>query len=83
MDVFSYDLLFVPVHLGTHWCLAVVDFAQSGIYYFDSMYMKANYRARVRKAWEAMNAMTALCKYLREEHWDKKGEKYSTDGFQV
>jgi sentrin-specific protease 1 len=23
VDVFSYDILLVPVHLGNHWCLAV------------------------------------------------------------
>ena len=30
VDVFSYDILLVPVHLGMHWCLAVVDFSVPG-----------------------------------------------------
>lgn len=71
VDVFSYDLLLVPVHLGMHWCLAVVDFAQPGVYYFDSM--GGNNRA----------CLEALCEYLRKEHQDKKGKPYSTDDFQV
>lgn len=24
-DIFSYDLLLVPVHTGVHWCAGVVD----------------------------------------------------------
>ncbi|KAI6178160.1 hypothetical protein M3Y98_00470800 [Aphelenchoides besseyi] len=28
VDVFSYDVLLVPVHLGNHWCLAVSVFAE-------------------------------------------------------
>ena len=71
VDVFSYDLLFVPVHLGMHWCLAVVDFAQSGVYYFDSM--GGNNRA----------CLEALCEYLRKEHMDKKNEEYSMNNFEM
>ena len=71
VDVFSYDLLLVPVHLGMHWCLAVVDFSVPGVYYYDSM--GGNNRA----------CLEALCEYLRKEHQDKKKEPYSTDSFQV
>ena len=71
MDVFSYDLLLVPVHQGLHWCLAVVDFSVPGVYYYDSM------------GGENRACLEALCEYLRKEHLDKKKEEYSTDGFQV
>uniref|UniRef100_A0A8C6MHS0 SUMO specific peptidase 1 n=1 Tax=Nothobranchius furzeri TaxID=105023 RepID=A0A8C6MHS0_NOTFU len=37
MDIFSKDILLVPVHLGVHWCLCVVDFRKKSIMYFDSM----------------------------------------------
>ncbi|XP_061875760.1 sentrin-specific protease 1 isoform X2 [Colius striatus] len=37
VDIFSVDLLLVPVHLGFHWCLAVVDFRKKTITYYDSM----------------------------------------------
>lgn len=36
IDVFSVDLLFIPVHLGLHWCLAVIDFKNKEIIYYDS-----------------------------------------------
>jgi sentrin-specific protease 1 len=26
VDLFAHDLILIPVHLGMHWCLAVVDF---------------------------------------------------------
>ena len=71
VDVFSYDLLLVPVHLGDHWCLAVVDFKRSGVYYYDSM------------GGDNLECLEALCGYLRMEHLDKKGLPYSTDGLQL
>ena len=37
VDVFSYDLLIIPVHLSMHWCLAVVDISRRVITYYDSM----------------------------------------------
>ena len=71
VDLFSYDLLLVPVHLGSHWCLAVVDFERSSVYYYDSM------------GGENLACLEALCEYLRMEHLDKKGRPYSTDGLQM
>ena len=60
-DLFALDLLLVPVHLGVHWCLAVVDFHDKSVMYYDS-YGKGN------KA-----CLDALVQYLREEHFVKKG----------
>ena len=37
VDIFSFDLLLVPVHLGMHWCLATVDLKEKQINYYDSM----------------------------------------------
>uniref|UniRef100_A0AAY5EAU2 Ubiquitin-like protease family profile domain-containing protein n=1 Tax=Electrophorus electricus TaxID=8005 RepID=A0AAY5EAU2_ELEEL len=37
VDIFSVDIVLVPVHLGVHWCLSVVDFRKKNITYFDSM----------------------------------------------
>jgi sentrin-specific protease 1 len=37
VDVFAKDLLLVPVHLGVHWCMAVVDRRQRRLAYYDSL----------------------------------------------
>ncbi|KAI6217881.1 Ulp1 protease [Aphelenchoides besseyi] len=60
VDVFSYDVLLVPVHLGNHWCLAVIDFKAQEISYFDSLGGKN------------VGCLEALKSYLQEEHRDKK-----------
>lgn len=26
VDIFSKDLLLIPIHLGLHWCIAIIDF---------------------------------------------------------
>jgi sentrin-specific protease 1 len=37
VDIFSHDLIIVPVHLGVHWCLATIDFRNKAVKYYDSM----------------------------------------------
>ncbi|XP_023228721.1 sentrin-specific protease 1-like [Centruroides sculpturatus] len=37
VDIFEYDMLLIPVHMGMHWCLAVIDFRHKKIQYYDSM----------------------------------------------
>lgn len=37
VDLFSFDILLVPLHATTHWCLAVVDFRSRHIAYYDSL----------------------------------------------
>uniref|UniRef100_T1JMP2 Ubiquitin-like protease family profile domain-containing protein n=1 Tax=Strigamia maritima TaxID=126957 RepID=T1JMP2_STRMM len=66
-DIFSYDIMLVPVHLGVHWCLAVVDFRNKMIKYYDSMRGKNN---------ECLNALST---YLKEESLDKKKQTLSMD----
>lgn len=60
VDIFAYDLLLVPIHLGVHWCLAVIDFRHSTIRYYDSMGGSND------------ECLKALGKYLREESKDKR-----------
>jgi sentrin-specific protease 1 len=59
-DVFSYDLLLIPVHLGMHWCLATIDVKEKSINYYDSM--NGNNQT----------CLDLLKRYLQEEHQDKK-----------
>lgn len=37
VDVFSFDLILLPIHLGMHWCLATIDFNNKQIGYYDSL----------------------------------------------
>lgn len=71
IDIFSMDLILIPVHLGMHWCLAVVDFRKLGVYYYDSM------------GGNNQNCLEAILQYLKHEHREKKGtnlnvRRYST-----
>uniref|UniRef100_A0A667YTD6 SUMO specific peptidase 1 n=1 Tax=Myripristis murdjan TaxID=586833 RepID=A0A667YTD6_9TELE len=69
MDIFSVDILLVPVHLGVHWCLSVVDFRKKTIMYFDSM------------GGNNVEACRILLEYLRQESKDKKGKELDTSGW--
>jgi len=61
VDIFQQDLMLIPVHLGMHWCLAVVNFRKPGVYYYDSM------------GGNNTQCLTSLLKYLKDEYKDKKG----------
>ncbi|XP_026192227.1 ubiquitin-like-specific protease ESD4 [Cyclospora cayetanensis] len=64
VDLFSKDLIFIPLHLGhLHWTLGVIDMRQGreSIRFFDSLNGKHKPLAE------------RLRRYLRDEHEDKKG----------
>ncbi|XP_064460955.1 sentrin-specific protease 1-like [Ornithodoros turicata] len=63
VDLFSHDLVLVPVHLGAHWCLAVIDFRSKTIQYYDSM------------GGSNPECLEALRDYLKDESLDKRQEK--------
>lgn len=72
-DIFSHDLMFIPIHLGTHWTLAVVDFKKPGVYYYDSQMTGANKEC----------FLNVLLKYLQDEHKDKKGVDLDVSKFEA
>ncbi|XP_053402900.1 sentrin-specific protease 1-like [Mercenaria mercenaria] len=37
VDVLAVDYILIPVHLGKHWCLAVINFKKKDIQYYDSL----------------------------------------------
>ncbi|KAJ6654724.1 hypothetical protein lerEdw1_006587 [Lerista edwardsae] len=67
VDIFSVDVLLVPIHLGVHWCLAVIDFRKCSVTYYDSM--------------GGMNteACKILLQYLKKESLDKKQKEFDTN----
>ncbi|XP_077978943.1 uncharacterized protein LOC144434366 [Glandiceps talaboti] len=71
VDIFGMDLVFVPVHLGMHWCLAVIDFRKKSITYYDSM------------GGNNMQCLNKLREYLKAEHSDKKKREYDIGDWQL
>uniref|UniRef100_A0A665XCC3 Sentrin-specific protease 1-like n=1 Tax=Echeneis naucrates TaxID=173247 RepID=A0A665XCC3_ECHNA len=69
MDIFSKDILLIPVHLDVHWCLSVVDFRKKAIMYFDSMGGNNDEACKI------------LFEYLQQESKDKKGKEMDTSGW--
>ncbi|KFM82657.1 Sentrin-specific protease 1, partial [Stegodyphus mimosarum] len=62
VDIFSYALNIVPLHLDVHWCLAVIDHRAKTISYYDSM-------TEIEPT-----CVDTLSDYLIEEMKDKKGK---------
>ncbi|XP_030834892.1 sentrin-specific protease 1-like [Strongylocentrotus purpuratus] len=69
VDIFTKDLLLVPVHLGMHWCLAVVDFRNKSTVFYDSM------------GSHNQQCLDAMRDYLKEESLDKRKEIFKEDGW--
>ncbi|KFO98741.1 Sentrin-specific protease 2, partial [Calypte anna] len=42
VELFKKDLIFVPIHLRSHWTLVVIDMRKKNISYFDSMGQKGD-----------------------------------------
>ncbi|MEE6471909.1 hypothetical protein FKM82_009406 [Ascaphus truei] len=69
VDIFSMNILLVPIHLGVHWCLAVIDFRKKSVTYYDSMGGLNNEACRI------------LLQYLKQESMDKKGLCFDVNGW--
>jgi len=69
VDIFSYDIILIPIHQEDHWCLATVDFRSPGVFYYDSM------------ASHNMPALSAILGYLQSEHLSKKGSELNVTNF--
>ncbi|KAF3701051.1 Sentrin-specific protease 2 [Channa argus] len=63
VDLFLYDLILVPLHLGVHWAMAVIDFKARTVKSYDSMGQRHD------------DICSLLLLYLKEEHKTKKGRE--------
>ncbi|XP_019953392.2 sentrin-specific protease 2 [Paralichthys olivaceus] len=63
VDLFLYDLILVPLHLGVHWAMAVIDFNSKTVKSYDSMGQRHD------------DICSQLLLYLKEEHKAKKGRE--------
>ncbi|XP_032457372.1 sentrin-specific protease 1 [Nasonia vitripennis] len=64
VDIFAKDIIVIPIHLGIHWCMSIIDFRKRSIQYFDSM-GSPNYKC-----------LQVLKQYLQEESIDKKKKHF-------
>lgn len=71
VDIFSHDIITIPIHLGMHWCMAIIDFRSKTIKYYDSMGARNN------------KCLEALLNYLVEEHKDKKKAEYDVSKWKL
>eukprot|EP01080_Neovahlkampfia_damariscottae_P002294 gene2294-2467_t len=60
IDLFSLDKIIIPIHLGVHWTLAVINIRDKRFEYYDSLDGCHKY------------ILNDLKKYLKDEHLDKK-----------
>lgn len=68
-DLFSKELILVPVHLGMHWTMSCIDLVEKRIIYLDSFH--AGNQACLDHLWD----------YLDQEHQDKKGRPWNPAGW--
>lgn len=71
VDIFNFDFITVPVHLGNHWCLAFIDFTQRKISYYDSLGGQSN------------GCCDILLDYLRDESKDKKKKEFDDENWNL
>lgn len=71
VDLFLYDLVLVPLHLGVHWAMAVIDFKSKSVKSYDSMGQRHD------------DICSLLLLYLKEEHKAKKGRELDSTKWTV
>ncbi|KAG7326980.1 hypothetical protein KOW79_010381 [Hemibagrus wyckioides] len=62
VDLFLHDLILIPLHLGVHWSLAVVDFRAKSVRSYDSMGQRHD------------DICNLILMYIKEEYEVKKGK---------
>ncbi|XP_045081436.1 sentrin-specific protease 2 isoform X1 [Coregonus clupeaformis] len=62
VDLFQYDIILVPLHLGVHWSLAVINFNSRTVRSYDSMGQRHD------------DICSLLLLYLSEEHKARKDQ---------
>ncbi|XP_026874501.2 sentrin-specific protease 2 [Electrophorus electricus] len=66
VDLFLYDVVLVPLHLGVHWSLAAVEFRSKSVRSYDSMGQRHD------------DICNLIMMYLKEEYRIKKGKDLET-----
>ncbi|KAJ1830184.1 SUMO1 sentrin specific peptidase 1 [Coemansia sp. RSA 2711] len=69
VKLFEMDLVVVPVHLGVHWCCAIIDFRKRTIFYYDAL------------LGDNPKCLRTLLNYLHEESKDKLAVAFDESGW--
>ena len=70
IDVFSFDKILIPIHLGLHWCFAVINNRDKRFEYYDSL--------------NGRDPCSLLFKsYMETEHMDKKKTPIDLSDWQI
>ncbi|OLY78783.1 Sentrin-specific protease 1 [Smittium mucronatum] len=64
-------MVIIPLHLGNHWCCAVVDILKREIRYYDSLFGD-NY-----------GILNTILDYLSQEHSNKKNSSLDTSNWNL
>ncbi|CAL1547302.1 unnamed protein product [Lymnaea stagnalis] len=71
VDIFAMKYIIIPVHLGMHWCLCIVDIDNKAITYYDSMGGKNH------------NCLRAVLSYLKDESTAKNYSQFKESEWQI
>ena len=63
VDIFACDMLVIPIHLGQHWCMVVVNFNDMKLRYFDSMALSS------KGVWTKNPEVVTRVKAFLESHY--------------
>jgi sentrin-specific protease 1 len=74
VDLFALDKVIIPVHLGVHWVLSVINIRDQQFEYYDSM---------INGTVTAKEVIGMLRRYIEEEHMDKKKTPLDTSSWIV
>ena len=74
INIFTYDILLIPVHLGNHWCLAAINLKEKMITYYDSIIKDGRVRPHF------LNNTTALPLFLGLSEWSRLLPRGGTQG---
>jgi len=93
VDIFSKDMVLIPVNSSLHWTLAVFDFRKKRLGMYDSL---GGNNARLVKVFYLLvvyilcgtktylhRHIQALLQYLEDEHMDKKKTPYDASTWRV
>lgn len=71
VDLFMYDMIAIPIHLGFHWCMAIINLKQKTIKYYDNLGFPND------------KCLDVLFSYLCDEHLDKKQSEFDKSGWKL